>query len=450
MGDFAEIAKTINDPERLAAVYLSQYFRDREMVYPINPFKMLQDESVVFLMRDFGHLEGVFIPAKDDNDTPMVGINMNRPITRQRFTAAHELCHYFRDSEQQICPIGRKSALEKFADCFASGVLMPIGELRSQVSKRAQNSNIEFDDILEIANYFGVSFESCVFRIAYLIHAVSGNTESSELKKRIKKYKPDTRRQERGFNNVLLYEGLIDSYEIPLRFIPNEFARNVFQNDYVYNDSRMEGVDIDPETAAEIVTDIRLNQKNSQHCTEEKEVFLSIAGQKAIYDYIFEHPTPDKCSVFDTVTINRKLFSYFPHPEFGGQIRQSNTLVLGAKFDTIDYSKIIPELMKVEEKVQLLFEHRTEHSLSSYIENLIKIHHELTVIHPFGDGNGRTLRAFLNLMMVRNGLTPVYVKLEDRESYLEALATADKSANYDYLYEFFFRAILRTSVELTR
>ena len=450
MSDFNRVAKTINNPEKLAEEYLRHYFNDHVIVYPINPFKMLQDESVVFLMRDFGHLEGAFIPAANEKDVPMVGINMNRPITRQRFTAAHELCHYFRDSEQQICPIGSKSALEKFADCFASGILMPLGELRSQVKKRAKIEYVEFDDILEIADYFGVSFESCVFRIAYFIHAVPGNTEVSELKKRIRKYKPDIRRRERGFNNVLLYEGLIDSYEIALRFVPNEFARNVFQNDYVYNDSRMEGVDIDPETSAEIVTDIRLSQKNSKYCSEENEPFLSIAGQAAIYEHILEFPAPAKCSVFDTVTLNRKLFSYFPYPEFGGQFRQSNTLVLGAKFETIDYAEIVPEMMKVEVKVKQLYDYRAEHSLSSYIEATVQLHHELTVIHPFGDGNGRTLRAFLNVMMVRNGLTPVYIKLEDRGEYLAALAAADKSADYAPLYEFFFRAILRASVELTR
>lgn len=450
MSDFNRVAKTINNPEKLAEEYLRHYFNDHVIVYPINPFKMLQDESVVFLMRDFGHLEGVFIPAANEKDVPMVGINMNRPITRQRFTAAHELCHYFRDSEQQICPMGKKSAVEKFADCFASGILMPLGELRSQVKKREKNGYVEFDDILEIADYFGVSFDSCVYRIAYFIHAVPGNTEVSELKKKIRKYKPDIRRKERGYNNVLLYEGLINSYEIALRFVPNEFVRNVFQNDYVYNDSRMEGVDIDPETSAEIVTDIRIRQKNSKYCSEENEPFLSIAGQAAIYKHIFELPAPANCSVFDTVTLNRKLFSYFPYPEFGGQFRQSNTLVLGAKFETIDYTEIVPEMMKVEVKVKQLYDHRAEHSLSSYIEATVQFHHELTVIHPFGDGNGRTLRAFLILMMVRNGLTPVYIKLEDRGEYLAALASADRSADYAPLFEFFFRAILRTSVELAR
>lgn len=450
MSDFNSIAKTIDNAEQLAAAYLLHYFRDQEISYPINPFQMLIDEGVKFAIRDFGKLEGVYVPALSQDDIPIVGININRPITRQRFTAAHELCHYFRDSEQKICPIGSKSEAEKFADSLASGILMPLGELRLQVRKREKNGYVEFDDILEIADYFGVSFESCLFRIAYFIHAVPGNTEASELKKKIRKYKPDSRRRERGFNNVSLYEGLINLYGHALRLVPNEFTLNVFRNEYVYNDSRMEGVDIDIETAAEIVTDIRLSKQSSKYCCEENEAFLSIAGHTAMYSYIFELPVPDRCSVFETVTLHRKLFSCFPHPEFGGQFRQSNTLVLGAKFETIDYKEIIQEMMKIDTKVKLLYEKRSEHSISSYIKTAVQLHHELTVIHPFGDGNGRTMRAFLNIIMVRNKLTPVYIKVEDKDEYVSALSAADKSADYAPLFEFFFRAILRTNVELTK
>lgn len=450
MSNFNSTAKTIDNAEQLAAAYLLHYFRNQEISYPINPFQMLINEGVKFAIRDFGKLEGVYVPALSQGDIPIVGININRPITRQRFTAAHELCHYFRDSEQQICPIGSKSAVEKYADSFASGILMPLGELRLQVRKREKNGYVEFDDILEIADYFGVSFESCLFRIAYFIHAVPGNTEASELKKKIRKYKPDSRRRERGFNNVSLYEGLINSYEHALRLVPNQFMLNVFQNEYVYNDSRMEGVDIDIETAAEIVTDIRLSKQSSKYCSEENEAFLSIAGHTAMYSYIFELPVPERCSVFETVTLHRKLFSCFPHPEFGGQFRQSNTLVLGAKFETIDYKEIIQEMMKIDTKVKLLYEKRSEHSISSYIKTAVQLHHELTVIHPFGDGNGRTLRAFFNVIMVRNKLTPVYIRVEDKDEYVSALAAADRSADYAPLLEFFFRAILRTNVELTR
>jgi len=60
------------------------------------------------------------------------------------------------------------------------------------------------------------------------------------------------------------------------------------------------------------------------------------------------------------------------------------------------------------------------------------------------------LRAFFNVTMVRNKLTPVYIKVEDKDEYVSALAAADRSADYAPLFEFFFRAILRTNVELTR
>ncbi|MEA4871494.1 MAG: ImmA/IrrE family metallo-endopeptidase, partial [Synergistaceae bacterium] len=412
MSDFYSDAKSINNAEMLAVLYLKHYYKDREITYPINPFQGLVDEGVKFAIRDFGKLEGVYIPAQDQDDIPMVGINLNRPITRQRFTAAHELCHFFKDSEKQICPIGSKTASEIFANSFASGILMPFSELRTQVNNRRKNGYVDFDDILEIANYFGVSFESCVFRVAYYIHAVQGNTEVKALRGKIRKYKPDAQRRKRGYNNVSLYEGLIDSYEHALSFIPNDFSLNVFQNDYIYNDCRMEGVEIDIETAAEIVTDIRLSKQSSKYCTEENEAFLSIAGHTAMYLYIFESPVQERCSVFDTVSLHSLLYSCFPYPEFGGQFRKSNTLVLGAKFETIDYKEIIPEMLKLDKTVNSVYKQRKKTNISSYIKEAVRLHHQLTVIHPFGDGNGRTLRAFFNVMTVRNNLTPVYIKVE--------------------------------------
>ena len=65
-----------------------------------------------------------------------MGINANRPITRQRFSAALELCHHLRDADKQItCPIGSKNDLEKFVEGFAAALLMPVGELRKRATK---------------------------------------------------------------------------------------------------------------------------------------------------------------------------------------------------------------------------------------------------------------------------------------------------------------------------
>jgi len=48
-------------------------------------------------------------------------------------------------------------------------------------------------------------------------------------------------------------------------------------------------------------------------------------------------------------------------------------------------------------------------------------HFELTAIHPFSDGNGRTARLLMNLLLMRGGYMPVAVRPEDRKTYLDAL-----------------------------
>jgi len=72
------------------------------------------------------------------------------------------------------------------------------------------------------------------------------------------------------------------------------------------------------------------------------------------------------------------------------------------------------------------------------------------VIHPFSEGNGRTSRAFMNVQLVRAGITPFYIKVEDKKDYIAALSRTDQCGDYDELYEIIFRLILKSSVELHR
>jgi Fic family protein len=48
-------------------------------------------------------------------------------------------------------------------------------------------------------------------------------------------------------------------------------------------------------------------------------------------------------------------------------------------------------------------------------------HRRLVDIHPFNDGNGRTARLLMNLILIRGGYPPIAVRPEDRLAYTRAL-----------------------------
>jgi Fic family protein len=53
-------------------------------------------------------------------------------------------------------------------------------------------------------------------------------------------------------------------------------------------------------------------------------------------------------------------------------------------------------------------------------------HHRLVSIHPFLDGNGRTARLVMNLILLRAGYPPAIIARASRAQYYRALAAADR------------------------
>jgi hypothetical protein len=59
------------------------------------------------------------------------------------------------------------------------------------------------------------------------------------------------------------------------------------------------------------------------------------------------------------------------------------------------------------------------------IAGLAASHARFERIHPFLDGNGRTGRLLLNLLLLRLGYSPAIIYLRERDRYLRALRAAD-------------------------
>lgn len=75
------------------------------------------------------------------------------------------------------------------------------------------------------------------------------------------------------------------------------------------------------------------------------------------------------------------------------------------------------------------------------VEELARLHNQFERVHPFIDGNGRTGRLLLNLILVRLGYPPVIIFKRQRDAYLAAMQRADEG-DYGRLGELIARSII--------
>lgn len=77
------------------------------------------------------------------------------------------------------------------------------------------------------------------------------------------------------------------------------------------------------------------------------------------------------------------------------------------------------------------------------VERAALAHHRLAAIHPFLDGNGRTARLVMNLLLLRDGYPPAVVLRVNRGQYYRVLAQADRGKGGP-LVNFIGRAVERS------
>ena len=71
-------------------------------------------------------------------------------------------------------------------------------------------------------------------------------------------------------------------------------------------------------------------------------------------------------------------------------------------------------------------------------------HYRLVTIHPFVDGNGRTARLLMNLILQMHGYPPAIIRNEDRKYYIESLETAQLGGSRDAFDQLICEAVDRS------
>ncbi len=123
--------------------------------------------------------------------------------------------------------------------------------------------------------------------------------------------------------------------------------------------------------------------------------------------------------------------------DFAGRIRNGGVRISGANFPPPNANKV-PDL--VDELIDFV---NTNPLNLNDIELATVFHHKLVWIHPFFDGNGRTVRLAMNLLLMRCGFPPAIILKNDRKKYYEALNQAN-NGNYQKLTLLMCQSLERT------
>jgi len=73
-----------------------------------------------------------------------------------------------------------------------------------------------------------------------------------------------------------------------------------------------------------------------------------------------------------------------------------------------------------------------------------EVHYKLVSIHPFTDGNGRTARLLMNLLLLKSGYPAAIIAKEERLKYLNSLEKAQLGDSLDDYYQLIYAAVDRS------
>ncbi len=104
---------------------------------------------------------------------------------------------------------------------------------------------------------------------------------------------------------------------------------------------------------------------------------------------------------------------------YAGVYRRESVRILGARLIPPSPYKV-PMLMKDF----FVWLHENPEKLS-VIELAAVAHYKFVSIHPFIDGNGRTGRLFMNLLLMQYGYPPAVILVNDRKKYYNVLNSAN-------------------------
>ena len=201
--------------------------------------------------------------------------------------------------------------------------------------------------------------------------------------------------------------------------------------EWTYNSNAIEG-----NTLTLKETELVINRGLTIGRKSLKEHFEAINHKEGI-QYLYDFVKKKKELSEDAILALHKIILKNIDDTEAGHYRTSNVMITGAVH-------IPPSAVKIKKLMGEFFEWYYKNKKKMSVAELAAwVHYKIVHIHPFIDGNGRTARLLMNLILIQNGYPPAVILNVDRQKYYRALKDADKE-KYNGFMNFTGRSIERS------
>ena len=217
----------------------------------------------------------------------------------------------------------------------------------------------------------------------------------------------------------------------PLPSVALNKIREALTIEWTYNSNSIEGNTLSlRETQMVLQEGITIKGKSLREHFEAKNHERAINLLYKLVD------SGDGLSIHDILSLHGLVLNSIEE-DFAGRLRNGGVRISGANF-------VPPNALKVSGLMDDLLVFVNENPLNLNIIELTTIfHHRFVWIHPFFDGNGRTVRLAMNLLLMKQGFPPAIILTTDRLKYYNALNDANKG-RYGKMMLLMAQAIERT------
>lgn len=142
---------------------------------PVDVFTIVESDNIILNFQPLGNLAGAYLPPGNEEIPAGILVNEKLPLTKQRYTVAHEYCHHLRNDEASLdtsqelfIQSYKRDDQEKIAETFASCLLMPRGLVLRLLKKMnfEKNKLIGPMEAYSLSLRLGTSYSATISRLA--------------------------------------------------------------------------------------------------------------------------------------------------------------------------------------------------------------------------------------------------------------------------------------------